>query len=64
MIYTPFRKEASEESLGWFARVAAMCVSGHMNRRSRNYRFGVLIAPLISRYCCYVAGKNEEEIFC
>ena len=59
--YIPFQKEASEESLGWFVKVSAACVWGHMNRRSKSYLSGELTAPLISKYCCFVAGKRRDQ---
>lgn len=38
-----------------------MCVLGHTNRRSKSYLSGELPAPLISKYCCFVAGKREHK---
>lgn len=32
-----------------------------MNRRSKSYPSGELTAPLISKYCCFVAGKREDQ---
>jgi len=32
-----------------------------MNRKSKSYPSGELTAPLISKYCCFVAGKREDQ---
>ena len=61
LIHVPFQTKASEESLGWFEKVAAECVLNHMNRRSKNFQFEELIAPLLSICCCSFADERKSK---
>ena len=61
MVYIPFQTKASVKSLGLSVKVAVACVLDHMYRRSRNFQFEELNAPLISTRCCSVAGKRTSK---